>query len=222
MMNVGVELLRKQFQGVALRVHGTFENPLYCAQDVQTALGLGNIRDNLTKLDEDEKIKHTFVSESPTGRNYSRKMVFVTESGLYKLIFWCNRAKRSGTPAYRFLNWVVKRVIPGIRKDGGYRLTQAIQQKDQVIQQKDQTIKFLHDNRYHYFGRVVCLRRGMIPDAIYNFLNRQSTAVGCYLTWNGNVPYVRRGREQQVRQHLERNIPRTQNNGLGNYGFLDD
>lgn len=134
-----VELLRKSFDNLTLRVHGTFESPLYCAQDIETALGLSNIRENLRKLDDDEKI--TQVSESLTAGLRAQNMVFVTESGLYKLMFWCNKAKKRGTPAYRFLNWVVRDVVPSIRQTGTYRLEQRLQDMtDRLVARNEQLI----------------------------------------------------------------------------------
>ena len=140
--NVTVELLTKTFKKIKFRVHGTFANPLYCAQDVGLLLTVKNINDSLPKLDDDEKIKHRFVSELSMGKKYTREMTFVTESGLYKLIFWCNKAKQKGSEANRFLNWVVKDVIPSIRVTGAYQLTQRIAElTDQLMERNAQLIE---------------------------------------------------------------------------------
>ena len=61
--------------------------PWFLAQDVCDILGLGNNREAVRKLDDDEKLT-SVVMTSGQGRN----MNFVNESGLYNLIFQIGRA----------------------------------------------------------------------------------------------------------------------------------
>ena len=171
--NVTVELLTKSFKKIKFRVHGTFENPLYCAQDVGRLLTIKNINDSLPKLDEDEKIKHRFVSELSTGKKYTREMTFVTESGLYKLIFWCNKAKQKGTQANRFLNWVVKIVIPSIRVTGAYRLTQRIAELTDRLENQNNQLVETTDAMHNIHNR-------------YRFSAFKTTLLECGITYSPN------------------------------------
>ena len=213
MTNVGIELVRKQFLGTTLRVHGTFENPLYCAQDIGKALELKHIRESLKHLENNEK---TQVSVSLTAGRRAQNMTFVTEPGLYKLILWCRKAKQKGTNANRFMNWVTHEVLPSIRKSGQYKLEQTI---SLLKEDARRTVNFLRKNRYHVFGRNV-LHKKIHSEDIFNFLNRQSRYIKHHLTWEEHIPYVRPGSEDPVRMHLLRAAP-VQTNILDGYGFFD-
>lgn len=84
--------------------------PWFVAADVCAVLGLTNVSDVLTALDEDEKQ----VALIPrAGQN--RKVNLISESGLYALIF---RSKK--TSAVQFRKFVTKEVLPSIRKTGRY------------------------------------------------------------------------------------------------------
>jgi prophage antirepressor-like protein len=45
----------------------------------------------------------------------SRRLVVISESGLYKLVMRSNKPE-----ARKFQDWVTRDVLPAIRKDGGY------------------------------------------------------------------------------------------------------
>lgn len=98
------------FGGSKIRVLGTPEAPLFCAQDVADTLSLDLTKVGRT-IPEDEKGRH--LTPTPSG---SQTMVFVTESGLYRLIF------RSRKPeAEHFRRWVFREVLPAIRQHGSYQ-----------------------------------------------------------------------------------------------------
>ena len=85
-------------------------NPWFVAKDVCAVLEIGNSRQALSYLEEDEK--GVITSDTLGGR---QEMSTVSESGLYSLIF------RSRKPeAKRFRTWVTGEVLPTIRKTGGY------------------------------------------------------------------------------------------------------
>lgn len=81
------------------------------ASDVCAALGLDNVSQALTGVDEDD-ITNGDVIDS-IGRRQSVKCV--TEAGLYQLIF-----KSKKESAKQFKRWVVREVLPQIRKTGSY------------------------------------------------------------------------------------------------------
>jgi prophage antirepressor-like protein len=94
-----------------VRVAGTALEPLFAAKDVCDVLGLQNPTVAVEKLDEDEVTKFNLGSRSGD-------TLFVTESGLYHLIFKSRKAA-----AKKFRRWVTQEVLPAVRKDGRYVVT---------------------------------------------------------------------------------------------------
>ena len=93
-------------ENAMVRVMGTPAAPLFCALDVCTVLGLTNSREAIAKLDEDEK--GVSITDTLGGR---QQMQFVTESGLYHLVFKSRKAA-----AKRFRRWVTGTVLPALRR----------------------------------------------------------------------------------------------------------
>jgi BRO family, N-terminal domain len=77
------------FENQQVRFVGTPEYPEWVAQDVGIALDIQNIRQLLTKFDDDEKGVCTIYT--PGG---AQEMLTVKEPGLYRLIFK-SRSRRS-------------------------------------------------------------------------------------------------------------------------------
>ena len=91
-----------------LRTSGTSECPLFAATDLCKMLGYSNTSKAINDHTEPEE-RYTVSLER------GGKMLFVTESGLYALIFRSNKPD-----AKSFRNWVTSEVLPAIRKTGGY------------------------------------------------------------------------------------------------------
>lgn len=84
--------------------------PMFVAKDVCMALGLGNSRQALSRLDDDEK--GVISTDTPGGE---QQMQAVNEAGLYVLVL------SSRKPAAKaFKRWVTHEVLPALRRDGGY------------------------------------------------------------------------------------------------------
>ena len=83
----------------------------FCAADICKILDIGNPRETVAKLDDDEK--NTVITNDGIRGNPS--MNFVSESGLYHLIFVSRKPE-----ANAFRRWVTKDVLPAIRKNGFY------------------------------------------------------------------------------------------------------
>jgi len=90
-------------------------NPWFVAADVCAALGIGNNRMAVEKLDDDEK----GVSSIDT-LGGQQEMLVVNESGLNAIILRCRDAMTTGTVAHRYRKWVTSEVLPAIRKTGSY------------------------------------------------------------------------------------------------------
>lgn len=97
--------------------------PWFVAADVCRALGLGNSRQTLSYLDDDEK--GVITSDTLGGK---QEMSTINEPGLYSLIL------RSRKPeAKAFKRWITHEVIPEIRKTGGYIAGQETMDDDQLL-----------------------------------------------------------------------------------------
>lgn len=98
------------FDSHALRVIMRDGEPWFVAADVCAALGLGNTRMAIDRLDDDEK----GISSIDTlgGR---QDLIVVSEPGLYSLVLGSRKPE-----AKRFKRWVTHEVLPSIRKTGRY------------------------------------------------------------------------------------------------------
>lgn len=107
------------FNGHALDVYGNLENPLFMARDIaemidyqKTTQGKYNTAKMLKMVDEDEKIKG--IPNSHTLINSGTTVWFLTEQGLYEVLFQSRKPK-----AKEFKNWV-KHILKEIRLKGYY------------------------------------------------------------------------------------------------------
>ena len=86
--------------------------PWFVAADVCKALEIGNPRQAVSRLDDDEKLNTVINSDGIRG---NPNMTIVSEPGLYSLIL------RSRKPEAKvFKRWITHEVIPSIRKHGAY------------------------------------------------------------------------------------------------------
>ena len=94
----------------AIRAITQNDEPWFVAADVCRALELGNSRQALARLDDDEK--GVISTDTPGGE---QKMNIVNEPGLYTLVLGSRKPE-----AKAFKRWVTHEVIPSIRRHGVY------------------------------------------------------------------------------------------------------
>ncbi len=92
---------------------------LFNANDIAKCLDIKNVNDNITRMNEKQVVK---LTNSDIGESDFRKLNnagenFLTESGVYKLIFKSNKSN-----AEKFQDWITDEVLPAIRKTGSYSL----------------------------------------------------------------------------------------------------
>jgi len=110
-------------------IKGTYQEPLFRANDIAEILEMGNIRSTIQNFDKSEKVVHTMDTLGG-----SQQVTFLTEKGLYKILF------RSRKPiAEKFQNWVCE-VIKEIRLNGVYNL-------QKQLEQQKHDIKLLEENK---------------------------------------------------------------------------
>ena len=91
--------------------------PLFNLNNIANILNISNPRTSIDVNDNDYVIK---LDSSVVGLTYNRTLnnrgeLFLTEAGLYKLIMTSKKKE-----AETFQKWVVKDVLPSIRKTGTY------------------------------------------------------------------------------------------------------
>lgn len=124
---------------VSIRTAGTAEAPLFCVKDVCCCLGIVNQSQKCKILDEHEKGLHPI--STPGGL---QKLIFITESGLYKLVLSCRNATKRGTAPHRFMQWITTEVLPTIRRTGSYAVPTA--RTAPAIEFNLDVAKFLHSS----------------------------------------------------------------------------
>ena len=84
--------------------------PWFIANDVCAALQIGNPRQAISYLDEDEKGVTT--NDTPGGQ---QEMTIINEPGLYSLVLRSRKLE-----AKKFKRWITHEVLPAIRRTGSY------------------------------------------------------------------------------------------------------
>lgn len=99
------------FEGRQIRVFTDEQGePWFVAADVCHVLGIGNPRQAMTRLDDDEK--GVISTDTPGGM---QPVATVNEPGLYTLVLGSRKPE-----AKRFKRWVTHEVLPAIRRTGSY------------------------------------------------------------------------------------------------------
>ena len=111
--------------------------PWFVAADVCKALEIGNPRQAVSRLDDDEKLNTVINSDGIRG---NPNMTIVSEPGLYSLIL------RSRKPEAKvFKRWITHEVIPSIRKHGAYVSDSVLDQLEEHPELSADLIQQLRD-----------------------------------------------------------------------------
>jgi hypothetical protein len=105
-------------------VSGWDGEPWFVGPDVCRALTIGNLRDALSRLDDDEK-DGVGIADA-IGR--LQQTTIISEPGLYRLIF-TSRVEA----AERFKRWLAHDVLPTLHKTGRYELPETGDEPDPLI-----------------------------------------------------------------------------------------
>lgn len=147
-MTMSSDLTTFQFDGQSPLHAALGDNgePMMFASDVCAILGLANVSQTVSRLDDDEKGITTIYT--PGGE---QQVLTVNEAGFYKLVFTSRKPE-----AKRFQKWVTSEVLPALRKTGSYtikpmspaqQLLMAAQQlvdHEERLQQVEEQIEQLH------------------------------------------------------------------------------
>ncbi len=105
--------------GVNITIQGTHIEPLFRASDIGLVLGFSDINNTVKTFNQTEKVRRS----TPT-LGGEQEVNFLTEKGLYKLLF-----KSRKEVAIQFQDWVCE-VIKEIRLNGIYDLQKQLKDKD--------------------------------------------------------------------------------------------
>src|SRR5579864_4250822 len=97
--------------------------PWFCGRDVCEILGYANYRNAIAEHIESDCKQQLGVlfNGTPNLTHNERQMTYITEEGLMGLLFACKLPIGK-----RFRKWVLKEVLPSIRKTGKYELQNAL------------------------------------------------------------------------------------------------
>lgn len=134
-VNNETSLTVKKFENLNITIYGTYENPLFKANDIGELLDIKNIKDTIKNFNSKQKLG--VVLTDPHGRLQETNML--TEQGLYKILM------RSRKPiAEQFQDWVCE-VIEEIRKLGKYDLEEQLKLKDietqKLLEEKEKQLQ---------------------------------------------------------------------------------
>lgn len=113
------DLIPFRFESKEIRVTDQNGDPWFVANDIADRLRIGNIRQALTRLDDDEK--GVILNDTPGGK---QEISIISESGLYRLIG--SSRKKNLPEVKRFQDWLYKELLPSIRKTGKYDVSQSL------------------------------------------------------------------------------------------------
>lgn len=115
-------------------VKGENGNPWFVAKDVCEALGLDNVSQAVSSLEDDEKayVEANIINNDVQG---GRHPLILSEPGLYSLVIRSTKQE-----AKMFKRWITHDVLPSIRKHGFYGTPQTI---EAMIEDPDTAIRLL-------------------------------------------------------------------------------
>lgn len=195
------------FEGHDMEVFEFDGQVLFNPKHVAEILGIADVKSSTRNFNSKQLIK---VRNSDVHNMHFRKLNnagenFLTESGVYKLIF------RSHKPeAERFSDWVTDEVLPSIRKTGSYQKQLSPQEMMRIqlgmIDDHEDRIKNLESNMVIDYGQQQTLRQH-VNKAVLNALGGKNTEAYAYIS---KVVFAECNRDLQDRFKVNsrNNIPR--------------
>ena len=126
------------------------------------------IRTHIDSEDKEEMLELLYKGGAQNGhpfRNVQRETIYVNESGLYSLVL------QSKLPfAREFKRWIVKDVLPNIRKNGNYCLSNVKQCFSRqlcfkIMDERDLHIKVISYIRNNHPNAILCAGLGELQDS---------------------------------------------------------
>ena len=177
-------------------------NPYHCGECLD--ISPEGIRKAITRMNEKQVIKLTNskVTDSNFRKLHNTGENFLTESGVYKLIF-----KSKKKEAEKFQGWVTDEVLPQIRKTGGYipinenddeasimaralMIAQnTLNKKDELLKAKDKEIEVLSEdlsNKNRFINQLAASENTLLVREVAKVASKADVIIGEKKLW-GNL-----------------------------------
>lgn len=145
-MNEVKIIKQQQVLGKQFKIYGDLENPLFLAKDVAEWIGLTNVSDMISRVDNDEVTKLNLGG-------LQGECNFLTENGMYEVLM------QSRKPIAKEFKKEVKKILKDIRKHGIYATDNVI---DQIINNPEFGIKLLTSLKEERQARIEAERKNAI------------------------------------------------------------
>lgn len=121
------------FEGNKVEVIEVNGQVLFNPYDVAECLGLTNVRESIKNFNSNQviRLKNSDVSSTDIRKLNNAGENFLTESGVYKLVF-----KSRKPDAEKFTDWIADEVLPSIRKTGTYTTKEKITDEVKLMNAK--------------------------------------------------------------------------------------
>lgn len=138
-----VEIFNSPMFGELRTSRNEKDEPLFCLKDVCDSLEL-RVNDVIKRTGchpDTIGVSNEIISHgAPTGISKEVEMYFITEPDLYRVIFQSRKSS-----ARKFQDWVFDEVLPALRKDGGYIISNDVDTPEMIMARAlkvaDETIK---------------------------------------------------------------------------------
>jgi prophage antirepressor-like protein len=137
----------KQFEkdDIKLDIYGTFEQPLFLADQIGEILEITNIRSSIPNINPKWK-------KLETTQDNNKKRIFILEPALYQLVM-----KSRKKEAIDFQNWVFEDVLPSIRKTGKY----------EFVHRFSKNVTFNMQTEFDLHSKVVHFMKKRFPGSLF-------------------------------------------------------
>ena len=150
--------------------------PWFVAADVCRALDIGNSRQAMTRLDDDEKNTVTLNDGIPG----NPEKTVVNEPGLYSLVLGSRKPE-----AKAFKRWITHEVIPAIRKTGGYhvpqspaeQMAQGLLAAQKLLAEKDKRIEEMRPKEI-FADAVTASKTSILVGGLAKLIKQQGIDIG--------------------------------------------
>lgn len=155
--------------------------PLFCGKDVCEALGYRKpdvaVRQHVTARDVTKRYVGLMVGKKKDGTPIvqQRQILFVTESGLYDLIFGSKLDS-----AQKFKHWVTSVVLPQIRKTGGFVPLNESDTDEDIRRRTEEVLKATLEQKDKLIAEQEVEIDRLLPKALYTDSVLES--ISCYTT----------------------------------------
>lgn len=155
--------------------------PLFCGKDVCEALGYRKpdvaVRQHITARDVTKRYVGLMVGKKKDGTPIvqQRQILFVTESGLYDLIFGSKLDS-----AQKFKHWVTAVVLPQIRKTGGFVPLNESDTDEDIRRRTEEVLKATLEQKDKLIAEQEVEIDRLLPKALYTDSVLES--ISCYTT----------------------------------------